>query len=473
MANKKVEKKVFDVAKPGKGKVDIGSKPMIVGHKSMASDPMMRNDAAEEKQLKLTPDKVSESSKITVVPITEHKESTDSEKIEGAPELPGGTLLKSNLNELENPDIIEDHIIDEQTEKQNDDEVQEIEDTPADQNESSEVDVETDEAIEVEESSNTPSDESMVVDSESTDTKSDSKNKSEEEKKLDPVAVAMERDENLRKLIDNKTYRLDIKESSSNEGGSKKIIIALAAVLVGLIGLFVAIDTKSLDIGVDLPFSIFNKGSKENGTQETAQPANETTTEQQQNVIDSSEQSELTKPVEFSMDVPENWSFSYTDTSNGTSIFHTYVYTLPSGTKLTFADSGGKGGDCTPASTDIPHQANNSCMTTELVDRKDLDVNEVTQSRLKDGQTLAVDKFRITTAKGASRYFLCLDLYYSDAQPLEIGEPQMGFGVQKCAGMGSLGYLTDIAGPDDSEKSFFDNKDIKEIEQVLSTFELL
>ncbi|HMT19167.1 MAG TPA: hypothetical protein PKD15_03985, partial [Candidatus Saccharibacteria bacterium] len=41
------EKKVMDVAKPGEAKADIGSKPMIIGHKSLAVDPMVKDSSAE------------------------------------------------------------------------------------------------------------------------------------------------------------------------------------------------------------------------------------------------------------------------------------------------------------------------------------------------------------------------------------------------------------------------------------------
>ena len=39
------QKKVNDVSAPSESKPDIGSKPMIVGHKSLASDPMVREKA--------------------------------------------------------------------------------------------------------------------------------------------------------------------------------------------------------------------------------------------------------------------------------------------------------------------------------------------------------------------------------------------------------------------------------------------
>lgn len=41
------ESKVFDVAKPGTSKPDTGSKPMVIGHKYITSDPTLVNTAEE------------------------------------------------------------------------------------------------------------------------------------------------------------------------------------------------------------------------------------------------------------------------------------------------------------------------------------------------------------------------------------------------------------------------------------------
>lgn len=73
------DSKVFDVAKPGSGKVDIGSKPMIIGHKSLAEDPMVKEakketeptEDSEEKEVeKVTPPSVT---KKVITPLSEQK----------------------------------------------------------------------------------------------------------------------------------------------------------------------------------------------------------------------------------------------------------------------------------------------------------------------------------------------------------------------------------------------------------------
>jgi hypothetical protein len=42
------QKKVMDVAKPEETVPDIGSKPMIVGHKSLPIDPMVKSETQNE-----------------------------------------------------------------------------------------------------------------------------------------------------------------------------------------------------------------------------------------------------------------------------------------------------------------------------------------------------------------------------------------------------------------------------------------
>ena len=42
------DKKVFDVAKPGETAADASSRPVIVGHKNLLKDPMVKDNAASE-----------------------------------------------------------------------------------------------------------------------------------------------------------------------------------------------------------------------------------------------------------------------------------------------------------------------------------------------------------------------------------------------------------------------------------------
>ena len=99
MAEKKTEKdsKVFDVAKPGDGKNDIGGKPMIIGHKSIKEDPMVK-DAAEapqkeaKEEAKVTPPSVS---KKVIEPLSKE------EKKEESPADDSKTEPEAEMNEAE------------------------------------------------------------------------------------------------------------------------------------------------------------------------------------------------------------------------------------------------------------------------------------------------------------------------------------------------------------------------------------
>ncbi len=82
--------KIMDVAKPGTSDPETGSKPMVVGHKSMASDPSItthKDDSAEgdttepDVEAKIT---LSPSKKLTLQPLS--KETEEKQSAEAAPD---------------------------------------------------------------------------------------------------------------------------------------------------------------------------------------------------------------------------------------------------------------------------------------------------------------------------------------------------------------------------------------------------
>ena len=197
------EKKIIDVAGPTDAKVDIGSKPMIVGHKSMASDPMMR------------------------------------EKLETAPET-SDAPPEASPGEVKEP-------------------VQEITETKSDTVEPPSVKQKT---IEPLSEVNKPTEKApeTVVPEETEKPKTDEQVKTEKANaELDKTALELEKEENLRKIIESKKYHVNIKQA---RGDSKSwIYIAVGLIVSALIALFVLVDTGKLDIGVNLPFSIFGNDS--------------------------------------------------------------------------------------------------------------------------------------------------------------------------------------------------------------------
>jgi hypothetical protein len=190
------EKKIIDVTSAVDSKVDIGSKPMIIGHKSMATDPMVREKKDEE---------------------LVSTENTPKDVQEKTPE---------SKSEIEPPSA-----------------KQKVVEPLADSNTEEQVDVD-DKSV-----SSKPDSEPDKKEEES----SGEENKTEE---LDPVALQMEKDEKIRELISSKKYFVGIKQASS--GGFKKWIYAfLLTMLLAIAGLFVLVDTGTLDLGVKLPFTIF------------------------------------------------------------------------------------------------------------------------------------------------------------------------------------------------------------------------
>lgn len=205
------EKRIIDVASPTDTKTDIGSKPMIVGHKSMASDPMMRE--------KDTADAVLETPESTSSSTMESK--AEEEKI-APPSATQKTLEPVKAEVVENSKVPE-----------------------------TESDTKPQGATkEVEKA------DSVTAETNKSEEKTDEETAKKDE--VDPLAIEMEKEEKLRKLIESKKYFVNIKQA--NSGSFKKWFFAvLGTTLVLLIGLFVLIDTKTLDLGIDLPFRIFGK----------------------------------------------------------------------------------------------------------------------------------------------------------------------------------------------------------------------
>lgn len=179
------EKKVMDVAKPEDAKTDIGGKPMIIGHKSMASDPMVRDQESTEKESVVQPDKAEvqvQPPSMSQKTINPPAESVATNKAENKPET-----TDAKISEVEEP----------------------------------------------------------------------KKEAESEKKEIDATAEAMEREDNVRKIIESKEYRVNIKQA---RGVNKKLLWTLLSILILITGaMFYFVDTGKLDLGFDLPFSIFDE----------------------------------------------------------------------------------------------------------------------------------------------------------------------------------------------------------------------
>ena len=191
--------KVFDVAKPGSGKTDIGSKPMIVGHKTLAEDPMVREaekktaESPEETSQKSTKLQSPSENKKVITPLTDTVENdTKDEETED--------VQKTDLDQKVSEEAVSD--------KQEDNDSVVIQDT-----------VEQNEEVE-----------------------------------LDPNVEKMEMDDKLSKIIESKKYFVTVHDSPTSFSIKAFILTFVIALIVGLSAVVILIDAELLNIGVELPF---------------------------------------------------------------------------------------------------------------------------------------------------------------------------------------------------------------------------
>jgi len=188
------EKKVFDVAKPGSTKPEMGAKPMVVGHKIM-KDPTLVS-TTEDDDAQKTEQLISQPSKVVVSPISAEFSAADDDKI----------------NETSN----------------NEKQIDTLDKKKAKQKTSSQDDPGSDvEKLEIEE---TP-----------------------EEIKENADTLGMERELSLQKIIKEKTYVVPVQEATYS--AFKTFIKTF--VLVGLLGVLILvllIDAEIINVGISLPF---------------------------------------------------------------------------------------------------------------------------------------------------------------------------------------------------------------------------
>lgn len=233
--------KVFDVAKPGKAaSPDIGSKPMIVGHKSTVSDPMVNKDSTKDNEKNdETIEEIEEkqkakktASKMRIEPLSKDIKPEEDKKVEEPKDKVNTKPEEPTKEAQEKP----------KTEK--------TEDKPE----------------------------------EKTGEKTEENKEDKKDGKLDPAAIAMEQQDKLDKLIDSKKYNVGVKQAKSNSMKTF-VLVFFSLVIAGFVALFILIDTNTVDVGVDLPFRIF-------GSEETIEVADSPATKQSDAQV---EQEDLSK----------------------------------------------------------------------------------------------------------------------------------------------------------------------------------
>jgi hypothetical protein len=270
------DKKFMDVAKkPEEATADIGSKPMIVGHK-MATDPMVREEGTEAEQ-----------------PVAEP--SQDVAKLV-PPSQKQKTFAPLPKTEEEAPVESKTEKVDEKVAKTD------AAAKPAEPNDKSE--------------------------------------KEEEKSQIDPVAAQMEKEDELQKLIASKKYFVSVKQARASNP-LLTVLVLLLVVLAGLGTVFYLVDTDKLDVGFELPFSVFNK--KEATTTETTTP-----TDQKEEVAPpkTSEEDSAAKADEkvsyanaafgVNFDYPQSWGAVKVEQINGYAD-QTYAKEIPYFLDVTFS----------------------------------------------------------------------------------------------------------------------------------------
>jgi hypothetical protein len=191
------EKKVFDVAKPGSTKPDTGSKPMVVGHKIM-KDPTLTND---EESTDATDMPIAQQSKIKISPVSEEFASEKSDD-----------TVSTSTDQSEHVNTI-------------------AEDESGHDGTASET---------LPESQSPPQQTAEAT---------------AEEKKEAILDNRIEQEENLQKIIKEKTYVVPIEEASYSAFKTFVKTFAIVSIL-GVIVLVVLIDAEIIDLGISLPFDL-------------------------------------------------------------------------------------------------------------------------------------------------------------------------------------------------------------------------
>lgn len=149
----------------------------------------------------------------------------------------------------------------------------------------------------------------------------------------------------------------------------------------------------------------------------------------------------------------------------------TLVFKLPSGANVEFrVGTAGFGGECEPGSTDKFHEKA-ECPTQEFLSR-----TKVTGPYTSNDYSYVLNLYHRydTERDGTHNYSLCLSSDAADGTfPKELNKPEFGIGIPCVFSNNEGDIFMDITGIDNSTPQFFDNADIKQIEEVLKTIQVL
>ncbi len=449
------DSKVFDVAKPGTSTPDTGSKPMVVGHKSITIDPTIK--AAEDSPEIESGEKISVGTKAVekkiIAPIISETPKKDKLADDVSPDVP---IVKEDVE----PELAEEN-------------------TAPDVADTEDIKSEEEETVSAPVSQDVKSDTTTAIESAETKSADDSnfKDKNTDTEELGDVKTEAEQE--FEELISSKKYFLDIKPA--RKGGVKNLLLFLLVLLLALIGAYALADAEIIP-GSDLLPKRFMENTSISETVEAPAASIE---EVKKSKIVTTKLSDVDEnslgfniPMKYSLDAPDTWVLEKTSVDAQDNTYNSDVYSLPSGAKLTiFQDPGGKGGDCTPAESDTPHTKGNLCPTLEYIskDEIDIDPSDLMQSKTANTKTYLVER-RFTGVDGVSKYSLCVEVNDDNYNPT-VGKPLMGFYISNCGPAIALtespAINVEITGVENDSLEYFDDNDVMDIKEVLKTFKLL
>lgn len=223
--SKSADKKVFDVAKPGKSAPSTTTRPIILGHKPMIQDPMVNtSEASAEAPVSNTEQAVPVRGTKKIMPLSEKepdKKNAEANKADGKPaeEPAANSDAKAEVAKAEDT-LAPDSSAEEQPSSPN----VEAPETVPDTNEKAAVDALANQV-----------------------TRRKDGELSEEE---------IKRAEAIQKLITDKTYYLKI--GQAHRGRNNTLFIILFLVVIVAAGLMLAVDAGIVQTNITLPFDLIS-----------------------------------------------------------------------------------------------------------------------------------------------------------------------------------------------------------------------
>ncbi|HSX43808.1 MAG TPA: hypothetical protein VLE69_00705 [Candidatus Saccharimonadales bacterium] len=243
----KKDDKVMDVSKPGSSAPDASSRPVIVGHRTLLQDPMMKSAEPEA-------DKEEKVIVSTTAPTIKPPSESKSDKVEVVGDSPESAKIeksdvKESAKETGEPkqDESKPLAVIESTEMEKDETKPETDDEPKETEEQATTEESKDEPkpdTEPEENS-----ESSNSDEAATDVLAEQAAAKKTTDKEDKEAVA--RQEAVQKLVTDKTYNLPIGEAKRKRNMSLVVLLLLLIVAAAL--LYLAIDAEIIKTSIKLP----------------------------------------------------------------------------------------------------------------------------------------------------------------------------------------------------------------------------